>query len=1394
MSYQEDNLLTVSKEHIADVLELCKQSWSLNRSNPRKAKELAEEALSNSKERGSKIGEAYAAGAIGAAQVWLAEYDKSLENLLQAHKSLRSFGELNEDIQILYMIAVLYELVGNRDKQRDFFEQAYETADEIGDLDGKAAALNGLGTYCYNTDQNEKAIETLSQALEICEEIGNDDIKIRVLDGLGQANYLLGNVDQALEFKHECLRIATQKDIKQVMSYALNGLGDIYRSINDFPQSIDYLEKARTVRAEMGFKTGEAQSIVSIAKTYAAAGDYLKAQAYLNDGLKMAEEIKSNEIAYACHLHLSEIFEKMGNMNGFATHYKAYHHFKELASKEKNEQKLKTLELESKIDKIEQEKHLLRTQNERIAQHYEDLKTLGQIGKEITSTLNLNEILETIYKKVNALMDANVFLIGLYDEEKEVISMEFAFEKGERLPHLELDINDPNRVACWVARNKQEAIINDMQEDMPKYTGKIAPPAIGESPESIIYLPILDGESLIGLISVQSFEKNAYNNLHLSLIRNLAVYAGIAIKNAQAFRSVEDVVKQRTQEVIKQRDLIEQSMENSRLLNKIGQELISTLNIQDVFKNLHTNVNQLMDASCFGIRLYNKERNVVEYKYEMERGTQHPYGEVSMDTENNYSVWCINNKETIYINDNSVDYVKYVNKVHVVSGDFPYSLIFQPLMKGDDIIGVITVQSFEKNAYDPYHVEVLKTLASYTTIALENAKMYEVLDEKVKERTKELSEQNKVIEQNAEELKKKSEDVILLSELGKKITSLLSINDINRAIYDSLNRVMDTPSFGIGIFDEEKETISFPGYIEKGKVLTGGSYHVSEVNRMAIACFNNDIEIVINDYYKEHSKFIKQDLAPQMGESVESLIYIPLHVKGKKIGVITVQSFKTNAYSDYQVNFLRNLAVYAAIAIDNARLYEGLEDLVEERTAEVRKQKEEIEISYKNTELLSKIGKDITSALSTELIISTVYENVNNLMDASCFGIGIYQKNDNRLVFPGFIENNEHMEEFYYAVDDDRLASVCFKNRQEIFINDYANQGLNYLKSIQTAVSGNLASSIMYLPVYSGQNEAIGVITVQTFEKNKYTEYHLNILRNLAVYVGIALENATLYENLEEKVKERTAEVITQKEIIEEKNKSITDSIKYAKRIQDATLPDASVISKYFNDAFILFKPKDIVSGDFYWFESVANEQSDKLEKVLFAVVDCTGHGVPGAFMSLIGSNALNQIVKEYKVNKPADILTKLDEIVSSTLSQNAEYSQIKDGMDLAICSYCPETQVLEYAGAYNPLWIIRDNEIMEIKADKIAIGLASLNTQQSFQNHEIKLQEGDEIYLFSDGFADQFGGAKGKKLKFSRFKEILSVKSSSMKEKHKALDQTFEEWRGDLEQLDDVCVIGIRA
>ncbi len=278
--------------------------------------------------------------------------------------------------------------------------------------------------------------------------------------------------------------------------------------------------------------------------------------------------------------------------------------------------------------------------------------------------------------------------------------------------------------------------------------------------------------------------------------------------------------------------------------------------------------------------------------------------------------------------------------------------------------------------------------------------------------------------------------------------------------------------------------------------------------------------------------------------------------------------------------------------------------------------------------------------------------------------------------------------------------------------------------------------------------------------------------------------------------KESNVKLEKQNAIIEEKNKDITDSITYARRIQDAILPPPGLMKMKFSDAFVFYRPRDIVSGDFWW-------NAEKDGKFIVACADCTGHGVPGGFMSVMSSAFLSEIVNERAITDPDMILSHLRRKVIAALNKTEDKTIIeenktnkgevvKDGMDIVVCSFSDNNE-FEFACANNPLWIIRDNSVITFAPDKFPVGVHH-GEMKPFTLQSSKIQKGDMIYIFTDGFADQFGGENGKKFKYKPFQELLiEINNKSGKEQLKKLETTFDNWKGKLEQVDDVLVIGIR-
>lgn len=402
-----------------------------------------------------------------------------------------------------------------------------------------------------------------------------------------------------------------------------------------------------------------------------------------------------------------------------------------------------------------------------------------------------------------------------------------------------------------------------------------------------------------------------------------------------------------------------------------------------------------------------------------------------------------------------------------------------------------------------------------------------------------------------------------------------------------------------------------------------------------------------------------------------------------------------------------------------------------------------------------------------------------------------------------YLSKNEIQLALYYAEKSVQYAETCsdlvrLMDAQELLYRCYKEQNREDLALLYHEAYTLLKDSISNLSI---NKEVLAsrfeieylAMRVQDSLKNQH-ELEINNLEHQSelqsqthlrnyLYAGTSalfLLAAILYSGYRRKTK--TNKIIAkQKHLVEEKNQEITDSISYAKRIQEAILPPARIVNQYLPNSFLLYKPKDIVAGDFYWMEKVD-------DTILFAAADCTGHGVPGAMVSVVCHNAMNRAVREFGLSEPGKILDKTNELVEETFIKSDE--EVKDGMDIALCSLTGNT--LQYAGAHNPLWIIRNGEIIETKADKQPIG--SFNEHRPSATNTFELQPNDSLYIFSDGFVDQFGGEKGKKYKARAFRELLlSVQDQPMAEQKMFIEDTFEKWRGELEQVDDVCVIGVR-
>jgi PAS domain S-box-containing protein len=769
------------------------------------------------------------------------------------------------------------------------------------------------------------------------------------------------------------------------------------------------------------------------------------------------------------------------------------------------------------------------------------------------------------------------------------------------------------------------------------------------------------------------------------------------------------------------------------------------------------------------------------------------------------------------------------------------------------------------------------------------------------------------LKKSEEKVKQSYQNIQLLSEIGKEITSNLNVENIVEVVYKNINLWFDAKIFAIGLYNSTENTLDFYGKSGENTPLEKGSDSLNNENHISVSCFKNQKPIFITDFLSPSNNL--KYFNYYTDKQPLSIIYLPLIVKEKAIGVITVQSFEKDVYNSYHVDILQNIAVYTSIALENANSFHTIEKqnlqldnafnelfisnqklqiildsptvgigvcnpkadfifcnnklvemvdctneelltknfidfvVLEERKKvilsfrkllrgddekisidinfqrkdksriwanfagasikdengnikmivgvltdieKIKQSEEKLKQSNQNIQLLSEVGKEITSNLKIENIVETVYQHLNKLMTAAVFTIGIFQP-EKSVIKIYAKEKDITLEPFFYDLTDkNHLAVICFEQRREILINDMDVEYIQYIKERQKPLFDNFVSSIIYSPLMI-KNECIGTISIQDYTKNAYNENNINILRNIAVYVSIALENGNAFLKIEE-----------QKEEIEKTHNKITASINYAQRIQMAVLPGNEFVSILLPNNFILFKPRDIVSGDFYFIKQVKNY-------TVLAVGDCTGHGIPGAFMSMLGIAVLNEIIRNAAIISPSETLNELRKQIKVALQQTGGIREQHDGIDIAICVINIETMKMRYAGANNPLFLFKNEDLRTINVEGM---LNELNVQSSkltileadrqpigfftkerpFNEHKVQLEKNDIFYIFSDGYISQFGNNNTEKFKTKRFKELLSeICCLPMTEQKQILEKRFDDWKGNNEQTDDVLVVGVK-
>jgi serine phosphatase RsbU (regulator of sigma subunit) len=519
-----------------------------------------------------------------------------------------------------------------------------------------------------------------------------------------------------------------------------------------------------------------------------------------------------------------------------------------------------------------------------------------------------------------------------------------------------------------------------------------------------------------------------------------------------------------------------------------------------------------------------------------------------------------------------------------------------------------------------------------------------------------------------------------------------------------------------------------------------------------------ELEATIDDHTKELRK-----ANAELEEKQEEIIK-----QNEEISSMNEQLTSKNKEIEY-----RNSEISAI----NEKLVEKNKEIETHRN-EIIKQKNELERSYDNLKILGELGLKITSTLDFEKINDILFDYVNSLMDTVAFGIGICDEKRNIIIYEGFKERGKVVPTFYKELDDKLSLSVwCVNNKKRVFIRNIEEEYKQYVETLVDFEIDYVPYSIIQMPLVI-EDKVIGVITINTDKIGAYGENDINILQSLAGYVSIALSNSRAYKDLQKR------------------SQLIKGSIRAARIIQNSILPPMSKIENYFK-AFVMYRPKDIVSGDFYWLSEVNG-------KVYFAVVDCTGHGVPGAFMTLIGSRILDEIVRERQIKNPADILEMLDDEIVRALHKEEKWNY--EGMDICLVQFegllsrkerrekSQGKVKVTFCGAKRPLYYSKDgSKVQIIRGNNTSIGgILSGKTEKTFTSEEIQLEEGDIVYLTTDGFVDQHNR---KRQKFGE-KQLIQVlnydRLMTIEDQEERLTMFFEEHQQRETQRDDITIVGL--
>lgn len=753
-----------------------------------------------------------------------------------------------------------------------------------------------------------------------------------------------------------------------------------------------------------------------------------------------------------------------------------------------------------------------------LRQRVDELAMINSVQESLVAQMDIQAIYDLVGEKIREIFNAQVIDIVTYDKTRNLIEDRYAYEKGD---YTKLGPREPNGFRKHVIETKQVLLHNENVAQAAEEFGN--PILIGDMPKSQVYVPMIAGGEVTGIISLQDLDKeHAISQSDVNLLTTMANSMSVALESARLFDETKVLLKE-----------TEQRNAELAVINSLQEGLVREMNIQGIYDLVGEKLREVFNAQVVDIVTFDRATNLIEDRYAYEKGDRTLVGPRA---PSGFRKHVLDTGQALLIN-RDVDGQRQVYDNTVLVGQRARSVLFVPMIAAGKTTGVISLQNTDReNAFSESDVKLLTTLSNSMSVALEGARLFE--------ETRTL----------LAETEKGKRNVELLSEIGKQITASLDFETIFYKLYEHINQLADATVFGIGLYEPERHLIEYKFAVEKGKRYAPYTRDTLDKNQFPVWCIENRKPVFINDVAQEYSRYITsfkdKELLLEDGTVAEeplSLIYLPLMVQERVLGIITIQSFNKNAYSEYHLNLLQSLATYTSIALDNANAY---------RQLNVREQ----EIGRRVAELstVNNISQALASQLNLKELIELVGEQMRHLFRANIVYLALLDQKTRTITFP--YQYGDNMKPMKLG---EGLTSRILISGQPLLINHEVKTRTEELGVEQIGIP---AASYLGVPIPVG-DEVIGVLSVQsTVEENRFDERDQGLLATIGASVGVAIRKAKLFEEVKQARQEAEAARKTAEQANEAKSAFLSTVSHELRTPLTSVLGFAKIIKKRLED------------------------------------------------------------------------------------------------------------------------------------------------------------------------------------------------------------------------------------